>query len=758
MASENLINELFEIVQANSLEKIAFNDFEKDLLKNINLPNDEIDRALALILSQAEVNPNVIGETKGGTFVVSPSFSAAVISTIKYENQFIQGKEEYQLRVSNENSRDSVIFSGTILMTAGLIDNMLNNYENLSIREREELVDNISNMTNAQLDKLHQSNKKEVERIKNGRHAEIVKDLTDEVEKNSKEIDKIDELLKDGSPEEISSAVGDVEVEVVFADAGELFEPTSAGSEGKLQYESPELVIVDVSNFPIPQEDPVVDTEPNGIESEKPPLPETRDELSDYVETTSSNEPLIYKDHLDIGAAYPVMSYRDVGENFLEGKDVIYQDGGTFFRIDADSATIKVYNRGTIQANTGTIMKVTQNLSRISQSGTVVGKDLNIRLLEGNKKQRLAKETRMVGDSKEIDEFLDAVDRKNVDEIIKKINSFQVLKTFLEKKYKGLSSDEFAKIILSPEGKDLIQEFVVHVSQSPYRKELGETELRTVVRLNESGQGRFTQLNDQEFSNYINIPPTRKTLLDKVSDEFKKTKEEALKYGNVDELKNAYSVYRKILKDAKELYDNGKLEDANDILKYIRQDQENSLSENEKNMLKVLKSMNFSSKLESLLDNSKFYTVMDKEFGYDKIPDKRVSDYMQTHAEPLEIDMSAIKFSRAYTDASKIIAANNDRSKKQPVEEKHTPAIIVKKDKINIGQFSPHKLESTLRDVRLPEILEQSELLSDIGRSANQMVRKLQKDDSQQIDPNGNPVPKKKQEDIQTREDEEPEQ
>ena len=135
MASENLVNDLFEIVQSNEKEKLSYDDFEKDLLKSINLPNDEIDRALSIMLSQAQVNPNVIGESKGGTFVISPSFSASVISTIKYENQFIEGTKENELRKLNNlgNSLTEIIGS------TYLNELMLNNFEALSIIEIEEL-------------------------------------------------------------------------------------------------------------------------------------------------------------------------------------------------------------------------------------------------------------------------------------------------------------------------------------------------------------------------------------------------------------------------------------------------------------------------------------------------------------------------------------------------------------------------------------------------------------------------------------------
>lgn len=153
MASENLVNDLFEIVQSNTKEKLSYYDFEKDLLKSINLPNDEIDRALSIMLSQAQVNPNVIGESKGGTFMVSPSFSASVISTIKYENQFIEGKVEFENR-KNQVTEIQDLTAGMIIMTDELINKMIDSYQSLSSSERDKLWCSYSQMSDEEKDAL----------------------------------------------------------------------------------------------------------------------------------------------------------------------------------------------------------------------------------------------------------------------------------------------------------------------------------------------------------------------------------------------------------------------------------------------------------------------------------------------------------------------------------------------------------------------------------------------------------------------------
>ena len=146
MASENLVNDLFEIIQSNTKEKLSYNDFEKDLIMSIYLPNEDVDRALTLIVSQAKVNPNLIGDTKGGKFVISPSFSATINSTIKYENQFIPGKKEYLNR--EQNSKNAIDFiAGAIIMSPELINHFVDNIDKISSTERRALVGSMSKMT-----------------------------------------------------------------------------------------------------------------------------------------------------------------------------------------------------------------------------------------------------------------------------------------------------------------------------------------------------------------------------------------------------------------------------------------------------------------------------------------------------------------------------------------------------------------------------------------------------------------------------------
>ena len=169
MASENLTLELWELIQKNNKEEISYNDFENDLNKAFNLPKDEVDRALAIMISQAEVNPDMIGEYKGGSFMISQSFAANITNTIKYENQFIPGKEEFTIRQNSNKMMDDL---GTLVIlpfTPEVFDKMISDYEKLSDEEQNILWDSYGDMSQKQrseLDKAHDEALKEKQESK----------------------------------------------------------------------------------------------------------------------------------------------------------------------------------------------------------------------------------------------------------------------------------------------------------------------------------------------------------------------------------------------------------------------------------------------------------------------------------------------------------------------------------------------------------------------------------------------------------------
>ena len=54
MASDSILNQLYEIAQSNTKEEIGYNDFKRDLRNSLDVESDEYFRALKLILLQAK--------------------------------------------------------------------------------------------------------------------------------------------------------------------------------------------------------------------------------------------------------------------------------------------------------------------------------------------------------------------------------------------------------------------------------------------------------------------------------------------------------------------------------------------------------------------------------------------------------------------------------------------------------------------------------------------------------------------------------
>lgn len=203
MASENLINELFEIVQANSKEKIYYNDFEKDLLTNINLPNDDIDKALAMIISHAEINPDIVGETKGGSFIISQSFTKSIVSTIEYEKVLIERKNlvaenailDAAMGVMLMENADKLI--DNVLITDDIAKQMINNYENLTAEEVGAIWDNYDNLDSETKEALREARKKDIQKVIDDPEATLEDKA--QAEKDLKAATRFDDEEKAGS-------------------------------------------------------------------------------------------------------------------------------------------------------------------------------------------------------------------------------------------------------------------------------------------------------------------------------------------------------------------------------------------------------------------------------------------------------------------------------------------------------------------------------------------------------------------------------
>lgn len=162
MASDTILNDLWEIAQKNSKEEITKSAFQEELISSIysklkefsdiesNL-NNEFDRTLPIILSQAEVNPNVLGESKNGSFTISNEIISSAVKTVKYENQFIIGTSEYETRV-NKNTNIDI---GDVILTTAVISTMIDNYEQLTFDEKNKLWDNYEHLSDDEQDKIY---------------------------------------------------------------------------------------------------------------------------------------------------------------------------------------------------------------------------------------------------------------------------------------------------------------------------------------------------------------------------------------------------------------------------------------------------------------------------------------------------------------------------------------------------------------------------------------------------------------------------
>ena len=218
MASENLVNNLWEIVQSNNNEEISYNDFENDLNRAIKLPRDDFDRAILLMINQAEINPNLIGEYRSGTFMISSKFVNTVENTIRYENQFIPGKEEFNQRMMINGVVQNANVDAIILITPDLLDKMIDNFNDLPPSDRKKVLDETAV---DDYDRRRKIGKKTGERAKKLAETEKdpeAKEILEAVEEASKAADAAYDILQHGSDQQIKEYVlaniGDFDVTI----------------------------------------------------------------------------------------------------------------------------------------------------------------------------------------------------------------------------------------------------------------------------------------------------------------------------------------------------------------------------------------------------------------------------------------------------------------------------------------------------------------------------------------------------------------
>lgn len=171
MASDEIINEIWEVAQENSIDSIDKSEFGKDLRKAVFAElerategvisdiNNEFARALPIILHQAKANPELIYENNGKGFSVASGIFAKAVLTVKYENRFIPGTAEYKKEFPKESLPEIVI-------VGAVADLMIKNYDNLSYEERKALNNNWKNLTGEQRKDIIDKTRKQIRESK----------------------------------------------------------------------------------------------------------------------------------------------------------------------------------------------------------------------------------------------------------------------------------------------------------------------------------------------------------------------------------------------------------------------------------------------------------------------------------------------------------------------------------------------------------------------------------------------------------------
>lgn len=171
MASDEIINEIWEIAQENSINPIDKDEFGNDLKKAVFAElerstegvifdiNNEFARALPIILHQAKANPDLIYDNNGKGFSVASGILAKAVLTVKYENRFIPGTAEYKKEFPKESLPEIVI-------VGAVAELMIKNYDNLSYEERKALNNNWKNLTGEQRKDIIDKTRKQIRESK----------------------------------------------------------------------------------------------------------------------------------------------------------------------------------------------------------------------------------------------------------------------------------------------------------------------------------------------------------------------------------------------------------------------------------------------------------------------------------------------------------------------------------------------------------------------------------------------------------------
>lgn len=211
MASDNVLNKLWELVQRENEEELDEKSFKEDFSNSVYAEvkklsgeltniNDEVDRTLLIVLKQAERNPQVLGNSKGNEFSISPAIITKAVKTVKYENRFIPGTVEYNKKEVQENSRELK----EVILTPVLISKMLKNYEELSADERKKIVDNFSELSYDERSAFFKANQRMAHKFsKSSKLSEEGRNLAKKTEERCIIIEQLNEALKNNNQKKI---------------------------------------------------------------------------------------------------------------------------------------------------------------------------------------------------------------------------------------------------------------------------------------------------------------------------------------------------------------------------------------------------------------------------------------------------------------------------------------------------------------------------------------------------------------------------
>ncbi|MBR3881998.1 MAG: hypothetical protein IKJ36_01880 [Clostridia bacterium] len=740
MASENLVNDLFEIIQSNTKEKLSYDDFEKDLAKSINLPNDEIDRALSIMLSQAEVNPNIIGESKGGTFVISPSFSASVVSTIKYENQFIEGKVENAERNSINNKSDILIdaaFAANIIITPKLIDHMIQNYSTLSNNEKNQLLDNVSNMSVSQIRALNDSVNRSAEQLAKKDSTGIAKNVILSAQNHATSSNKKLDAIESGNPEIIDQEVSQSGVSVVVYEAEDVF----------TQEEMERLSEIETEEIP---EEPTLDETVGETLQEQPGIPK---------EDISADGGLNLHQNGAKSFGFSNKRYASQGAHRIKvlndnPKSTAYRllverarQEGTYATADMLLGEIPIDNQ--VQLRGMTIEISPQVIATFTEKGIKIFNFSSERI---DTKQLVDMQNKVIGIANkwgtQDDKIAILKEGASLDAALGLIdditaNSYlEITRACTEQDWDALSyyigtdsrlfkaiSEKFKLTSISDIKIGLTQGTIKEDELLDVARGLRKTEYDSVQKDFLQNDTVYHKMKDSIFGSFVPLENEgKKEQDDRTADRFvleiKKAKMKILTLGVKGEsIRKALETYKEMLESAGEMIIDGDFESDEELIDFLnRESEEKELTEEEKKVLKVLTQIKYSEDMSMFIatDSEKIFGELDKQFvGKGKISDKYIDGLVSQQG--VDIVTSAI------TSMSRLGDEVQNKETNEKIDKYGYSKLGYKKNVVEMEQnseMSNHDdkkaffagSKSIIKSVRMGQVEESTLELRDIGR------------------------------------------